>query len=122
VTGRIAILGAGAVGGMLGVLLAEAGHKVTMLASDRTSTAINIAGLTLRSSQYGELHAPILARPWLTAAVDVLFVTVKAPDLLAAPPGFRRRCWTMRRSCRCSTASTTSHCYAPRSRRAPSFR
>jgi 2-dehydropantoate 2-reductase len=84
VTGRIAILGAGAVGGMLGVLLAEAGHRVTLLASDRTSAAINIAGLTLRSSRYGELHAPIPARPWLAAPVDVLFVTVKAPDLLAA--------------------------------------
>ncbi len=82
--GRIAILGAGAVGGMLGVLLADAGHEVTLLASDRTSTAINIDGLTLRSRRYGELHAPIPARPWLTAPVDVLFVTVKAPDLLAA--------------------------------------
>jgi 2-dehydropantoate 2-reductase len=82
--GKIAILGAGAVGGMLGVLLAKAGHEVTLLASDRTSTAINIDGVTLRSTRYGELHAPIPARPWLTTAVDVLFVTVKAPDLLAA--------------------------------------
>jgi 2-dehydropantoate 2-reductase len=82
--GRIAVLGAGAVGGMLGVLLADAGHEVTMLASDRTSTAINVNGLTLRSGKYGERHAPIPARPWLTAPVDVLFVTVKAPDLLTA--------------------------------------
>jgi 2-dehydropantoate 2-reductase len=83
-SGRIAVLGAGAVGGMLGVLLAEAGHDVTLLASDRTSTEINVNGLTLRSGKYGELRAPIPARPWLTAPVDVLFVTVKAPDLLAA--------------------------------------
>jgi 2-dehydropantoate 2-reductase len=82
--GRIAVLGAGAVGGMLGVLLAEAGHDVTLLASDRTSTGINVNGLTLRSGKYGELRAAIPARPWLTAPVDVLFVTVKAPDLLAA--------------------------------------
>jgi 2-dehydropantoate 2-reductase len=81
---RIAILGAGAVGGMLGVLLAKAGHEVTLLASDRTSTAINVDGLTLRSVRYGELHVRLPARPWLTAPVDVLFVTVKAPDLLAA--------------------------------------
>ena len=81
---RIAILGAGAVGGMLGVLLAEAGHDVTLLASDRTSTAINVNGLALRSTRYGELHVRLPARPWLTAPVDVLFVTVKAPDLLAA--------------------------------------
>lgn len=81
---RVAVLGAGAVGGMLGVLLAEAGHEVTLLASDRTSTAINVGGLTLRSSRYGERHVRLPARPWLTAPVDVLFVTVKAPDLLAA--------------------------------------
>ena len=81
---RIAVLGAGAVGGMLGVLLAEAGHDVTLLASDRTSTTINVDGLTLRSTRYGEKHVRLPARPWLTAPADVLFVTVKAPDLLAA--------------------------------------
>jgi 2-dehydropantoate 2-reductase len=84
VTDRIAVLGAGAVGGMLGVLLADAGNDVTLLASDRTGTVINVHGLTVRSGRYGELHVPIPARPWLTAPVDVLFVTVKAPDLLAA--------------------------------------
>jgi 2-dehydropantoate 2-reductase len=81
---RIAILGAGAVGGMLGVLLTGAGHEVTLLASDRTSTAINVNGLTLRSTQFGERHVRLPARPWLTTPVDVLFITVKAPDLLAA--------------------------------------
>lgn len=81
---RIAVLGAGAVGGMLGVLLAGAGHHVTMLASDRTSTAINVDGLTLRSGRYGEIGARVPARPWLCSPVDALFVAVKAPDLLAA--------------------------------------
>jgi 2-dehydropantoate 2-reductase len=69
---------------MLGVLLAEAGHDVTLLASQRTSTAINVNGLTLHSSRYGELQVRLPARPWLTAPVDVLFTTVKTPDLLAA--------------------------------------
>lgn len=81
---RIAVLGAGAVGGMLGVLLAQAGHDVTVLASDRTSTAINVAGLTLRSGRYGEIAARVPARPWLCGPVDTLFVAVKSPDLLAA--------------------------------------
>jgi 2-dehydropantoate 2-reductase len=84
VTNRIAILGAGAVGGMLGVLLAEAGNDVLLLASDRTSTAINVGGLALRSTRFGERYVRVPARPWLTAPVDVLFVAVKAPDLLAA--------------------------------------
>jgi len=54
------------------------------LASHRTSTAINVNGLTLHSSRYGELQVRLPARPWLTAPVDVLFMTVKTPDLLAA--------------------------------------
>jgi 2-dehydropantoate 2-reductase len=81
---RIAILGAGAVGGMLGALLASAGHHVTVLASDRTSTAINNDGLVLRSERFGHRHVRVPARPWLTTPVDLLFVAVKAPDLLAA--------------------------------------
>ncbi|MFC4946430.1 ketopantoate reductase family protein [Pseudonocardia sp. GCM10023141] len=83
-TTRTAVLGAGAVGGMLGLMLADAGHDVTLLASDTTSTAVNTAGLTLRSARYGERTAPVVARPWLAAPVDRLFVAVKAPDLLAA--------------------------------------
>jgi 2-dehydropantoate 2-reductase len=81
---RVGILGAGAVGGMLAVLLAEAGHEVTVLASERTSTAINVGGLGLRSQVFGDRQARVPARPYLTAPVDVLFVATKAPDLLAA--------------------------------------
>jgi 2-dehydropantoate 2-reductase len=69
---------------MLAVLLADAGHEVTVLASERTSTAINVGGLALRSKRFGERQARLPARPYLTAPVDVLFVAVKAPDLLAA--------------------------------------
>jgi 2-dehydropantoate 2-reductase len=81
---RVGILGAGAVGGMLAVLLAEAGHEVSVLASERTSTAINVGGLALRSQVFGDRQARVPARPYLTAPVDVLFVATKAPDLLAA--------------------------------------
>ncbi|TQM46178.1 ketopantoate reductase family protein [Pseudonocardia cypriaca] len=81
---RVGILGAGAVGGMLAVLLADAGHEVTVLASERTSTAINVGGLALRSQMLGDREARVPARPYLTAPVDVLFVATKAPDLLAA--------------------------------------
>jgi 2-dehydropantoate 2-reductase len=84
VRARVGILGAGAVGGMLAVLLADAGHEVTVLASERTSTAINVGGLALRSQKFGDRQALVPARPYLTSPVDVLFVAVKAPDLLAA--------------------------------------
>jgi 2-dehydropantoate 2-reductase len=81
---RIGVLGAGAVGGMLAILLAEAGHQVTVLASERTSTAINVGGLALRSKRFGDHQVRVPARPYLTEPVDVLFVATKAPDLLAA--------------------------------------
>jgi 2-dehydropantoate 2-reductase len=81
---RVGVLGAGAVGGMLAVLLAEAGHEVTVLASERTSTAINVGGLALRSERFGDRQVRVPARPYLIAPVDVLFLAVKAPDLLAA--------------------------------------
>jgi 2-dehydropantoate 2-reductase len=81
---RVGVLGAGAVGGMLAVLLADAGHEVTVLASERTSTAINVGGLALRSERFGDRQVQVPARPYLVAPVDVLFVAVKAPDLLAA--------------------------------------
>jgi 2-dehydropantoate 2-reductase len=84
VTVRVGVLGAGAVGGMLAVLLAEAGHEVTVLASERTSTAINVGGLALRSERFGDRQVRVPARPYLIAPVDVLFLAVKAPDLLAA--------------------------------------
>jgi 2-dehydropantoate 2-reductase len=81
---RVAILGAGGVGGLLGVLFGRAGHRVTMLARDQTSVAITGSGLTLRSGRFGELHERVEARPWLIEPVDLLVVAVKAPDLLAA--------------------------------------
>jgi 2-dehydropantoate 2-reductase len=81
---RVGVLGAGAVGGMLAVLLTEAGHEVTVLASEPTSTAINVGGLALRSDRFGDRQVRVSARPYLTAPVDILFVAVKAPDLLAA--------------------------------------
>src|SRR4051794_40038376 len=84
--GRIAILGAGAGGGMLGVLLAEAGNDVTLLASDRTSTAINIDGLTLRSTRVRRV-ARLDPDPTVAdrrSRRPVRHGPVKAPDLLAA--------------------------------------
>lgn len=81
---RVAVLGAGAVGGMLGALLHRAGHRVTLLARDRTSIAITVSGLTLHSEQLGDVTAAVEARPWLVDPVDLLVVAVKAPDLLAA--------------------------------------
>jgi 2-dehydropantoate 2-reductase len=81
---KVAVLGAGAVGGMLGALLARSGNDVVLLGSDRTATSIAVHGLRLTSTTFGEVAAPVTARTWLTDEPDVLIVTVKAPDLPAA--------------------------------------
>ncbi|SHJ90663.1 2-dehydropantoate 2-reductase [Pseudonocardia thermophila] len=81
---RVAVLGAGAVGGMLGALLAKAGHEVVVLGSDRTTAAIAVHGLSLASDTYGEITAAVEARSWLVEPPDVLVVATKAPDLAAA--------------------------------------
>ena len=91
---RVAVIGAGAVGGYYGMRLAEAGHDVRFLMR-RDYEAVKAGGLHL-SSHLGDLHIakPTIARsPEALAAygpVDWLLVGLKAtalPDLpkLAAP-------------------------------------
>jgi 2-dehydropantoate 2-reductase len=58
---RVGVLGAGAPGGMLALLLADAGHEVTVPASEHTSTAINVG------KRFGARQARVPTRPYLTA-------------------------------------------------------
>ena len=44
---KIAIIGAGAIGGWIGVKLAHAGHDVSVIARGETLTALRSNGLTL---------------------------------------------------------------------------
>ena len=80
---RIAILGPGAIGGVLAARLDKGGHEVTVIATERTAALITLAGLELRTPQETLATRPT-ARPWLTDAVDVLFVATKSTDLLTA--------------------------------------
>jgi 2-dehydropantoate 2-reductase len=84
VTGTtVAVLGPGAVGGVIAVPLALAGIRVVCVATPDTATAIAGDGLTLDSC--GEvLHARPEAVEDLREHVDLLVVTVKAPALDAA--------------------------------------
>ncbi|MFF5174386.1 ketopantoate reductase family protein [Micromonospora sp. NPDC000089] len=80
------IIGAGAVGGTIGVRLAEAGHDVTLVARGAHLAALRRDGLTL--------HSPDGVRRWRGAAVDgptdplpadtALVLTVKSQDTAAA--------------------------------------
>jgi 2-dehydropantoate 2-reductase len=80
---RIAVLGPGAVGGLVAARLGHAGHEVTVVATEQTSAAIAARGIELRAPD-----DTIAIRPgtgaWLTGPVDVLFLAVKATELLPA--------------------------------------
>jgi 2-dehydropantoate 2-reductase len=78
---RIAVLGPGGVGGLIGTLLARQGHAVTCLAGADTAAHIERHGLRLVSDRYGEVTAPASGAERLTEPVDVLVVTPKATRL-----------------------------------------
>ena len=50
---RVAVIGAGGIGGLYGGLLARAGHDVRFLARGRHLEAIQDRGLRVESAQFG---------------------------------------------------------------------
>jgi 2-dehydropantoate 2-reductase len=90
---KIAIVGAGAIGGLLGARLSAAGEEVTFIARNKNLSAIQANGFKLLLEDGGELLAPSAkaVQNMPDAGIqDVIFLTVKAhqvrdllPDLLA---------------------------------------
>lgn len=77
---RIAVIGAGAVGGTFGARLTQGGHEVRFLARGRTLAALRSDGLRLESPE-GDLHLrPVAATddPGEIGIVDLVLVAVKA--------------------------------------------
>jgi 2-dehydropantoate 2-reductase len=58
---KIAVVGAGAIGGYLGAKLALAGEEVTFIARNRNLEAINANGFRLILEDGSEQHAPTCA-------------------------------------------------------------
>lgn len=85
---RIAIYGAGGVGGYFGGVLARAGHDVTLIARGRHLDAIRSHGLLVRTPG-GEFRAspPATADPAETGPVDAVIVAVKFLHLPAVRAG-----------------------------------
>ncbi|MHB8351266.1 MAG: ketopantoate reductase family protein [Thermoplasmata archaeon] len=81
---RVVVFGAGAVGGLLGALLARAHHDVLLVAREGVVAALRPNGLTVEGPHGGTY--PIAAVEALPDGPlpDALLVTVKAPDLAAA--------------------------------------
>jgi 2-dehydropantoate 2-reductase len=58
---RVAVIGAGGIGGLYGALLARAGHDVRFLARGKHLEAIRDRGLRVQSAQFGEFRVPARA-------------------------------------------------------------
>jgi len=80
---RIAVLGAGAVGGTLAALLARAGHDVTVTARGENLEAIRRDGLRLEGG-WGEYVARVDAREVVTERPELAILATKAQDAAAA--------------------------------------
>ncbi|WP_136518612.1 ketopantoate reductase family protein [Cellulomonas telluris] len=78
---RVAVLGPGGIGGLVGGLLARAGHDVVLLAGERTVGELRAGGLHVSSALHGEVRVHVDADTELRTPVDTCFVTVKQTAL-----------------------------------------
>ena len=80
---KIAVLGAGGIGGYVGGRLAEAGHDVTLVARGRHLAAIRERGLRIESPLGDARLDDVKATEDIAGVgpVDVVVVAVKMPDL-----------------------------------------
>lgn len=88
---RIAIFGAGAIGGFLGAKLAAAGADVTFIARGPHLAAMRANGVILRSAEGETTVRPRCVGDAAEAGLqDYVFVTLKAHSLSAAAPDIAR--------------------------------
>lgn len=80
---RVAVIGAGAIGGTIAALLARAGHEVQVIARGEQLAAIRESGLRLTGS-WGDFTVTVDAVEALTATPDLAFLTTKAQDAESA--------------------------------------
>lgn len=80
---QIAVAGAGAIGSLLGGLLARAGNDVTLIGRPEHVEAVQTHGLHIDGIM-GEFTVPINAEKTLKFKPDLVLLTVKMPDVNAA--------------------------------------
>lgn len=89
---KIAVVGAGAIGGYLGAKLARAGEEVIFIARNRNLEAINSRGFRLILEDGSEEHAPTVRAVQHMAEAgpqDAVLITLKAHQLRDVLPGLR---------------------------------
>ena len=89
---RIAVIGAGGIGGLYGGLLARAGHEVSFLARGEHLRAIQSRGLEIQSPQFGTftVRGPASDRPADLGQADLVLFAVKTYDLEEAAQAARQ--------------------------------
>ena len=89
---KIAVVGAGAIGGYLGARLSMAGEAVTFIARNRNLEAIRANGFHLILEDGSEAHAPDARAVQIPAEAgpqDVVLLTVKAHQVIELLPDLR---------------------------------
>ena len=89
---KIALVGAGAIGGYLGAKLALAGEDVTFIARNKNLAAINANGFRLHLEDGSQLHAANVRAVQDMAEAgpqDAVLITLKAHQLRDVLPGLR---------------------------------
>lgn len=87
---RIAVMGAGGVGGCLGALLARAGNNVSLIARGEHLRAIQTNGLRLKQNGADfTVNVPATGNPAEIGSVDLIIYTVKTYHNAHAIPAIR---------------------------------
>jgi 2-dehydropantoate 2-reductase len=81
---RIVVLGAGALGSIIGGHLARAGHEVTLIARGRRAADLQQRGITITGLAEFTVSLTVATDPKTVAEADVLIVAVKTYDTEAA--------------------------------------
>jgi 2-dehydropantoate 2-reductase len=81
---EFAVLGAGALGSIIGAHLARAGHSVVMLARGRRAEQIQTEGLRITGLSELAIRVPTLSEPGRLRSAGVLIVAMKTPGTAEA--------------------------------------
>lgn len=79
----IAVIGPGAIGGLVAAMLQQAGHDVVVVAREKTARQVTEHGLDIETDEFGTWHAPLRAATEVPHGARVV-VTVKAEGVADA--------------------------------------
>lgn len=74
---RIAVLGSGAIGSLIGSLFLKAQHEVIFIGSSNRVSNINRYGINIKSNYYGNFKLRVNTSKILNENFDIIFITLK---------------------------------------------